>query len=100
MWREPIRPFTVFCLWAIAVACGSLNERAVAPAPMTEGLSKTSTSVAPAQKRAMPAPRQRMVIKDRPLVAQEPLHRTFDREREEQYEEEEESRGRYRHREE
>ena len=100
MWREPVRPFTVFCLWAIAVACANLNERAVAPAPVADGLNKTATGVAPAQKRAAPAPRQRMIIKDKPVVVQEPLHRTFDREREEQAEEEEEGRGRYRHREE
>ena len=98
MWREPVRPFTVFCLWAIAVACANLNERPAAPAGGE--LSKAAASTAPEQKRAAPVTRQRVIIKDRPLVVQEPAHRTFDREREEQYEEEEQQRGRYRHREE
>jgi hypothetical protein len=97
MWREPVRPFTVFCLWAIAVACANLNERPAAPAGGE--LSKAAASTAPEQKRAAPVPRQRLIIKDRPAM-QEPVHRTFDREREEQYEEEEQQRGRARHREE
>ena len=99
MWKDTVRPFTVFCLWAFAVACANLNERPAATSAGGE-LSKAAASVAPEQKRAAPVPRQRMIIKDRPLVVQEPAHRTFDREREEQYEEEEQQRGRYRHREE
>src|SRR5437762_3352951 len=97
MWKESILPFTVFGLWAIAVACANLNERAAAPAGGE--LSNAAASTAPEQKRAAPAPRQRLIIKDRPAM-QEPMHRTFDREREEQYEEEEQLRGRARHREE
>jgi len=89
----------VLCLWAIAVACANLNERPATPSA-DGALGKAAVNTAPEQKRAAPAQRQRMIIKDRPVVVQEPAHRTFDREREEQYEEEEQQRGRYRHREE
>jgi hypothetical protein len=50
------------------------------------------------QTRAVSAPRERLIIKERAVV-REPPRQSFDREREEQYEEEEEygGRNRYRH---